>query len=148
MAHAAATQTATGLRAFLIDPEARTITELDYEGGDDPQVICRLIGAKSIDSASLACVDDVVAAAFVDDEGLLNPNACFRFDGYPHPLAGKALILGCNRHGYIVGCPLTLERLTTGIRWVDQALALAKVRADRPLITASAASRSKPSRPA
>jgi hypothetical protein len=121
------------MRAILVDPAARTVTEVDYCGGDDPRHICALIGAESLDSGRLATFDGVQALAFVDDSGLLRSNACFRFEGYAHPLAGKALILGCDRFGNTVACPLTREEVEARIRWVAQAHALAAERAQRAI---------------
>lgn len=124
------------MRGFLIDPAARQITELDYRGGDDPKAICALIGADCLDSGTLGRFAGVLCVAMVADDGLLKPNACFRFEGYLQPLAGKALILGCNNEGRTIACPLTLEQVQSRVHWVDQAHALAKVRADQAISAA------------
>jgi hypothetical protein len=132
------------MRAILVDPAARTVTEVDYCGGDDPRHICALIGAESLDSGRLATFDGVQALAFVDDSGLLRSNACFRFEGYAHPLAGKALILGCDRFGNTVACPLTREEVeSAGSRRPMRSRLNGRNAQSTPLTTARWAARSR-----
>lgn len=77
------------MRAFLIDPNNQTITEVDYSG--DYKQIYDLIDCHTFDVVYV----DENHCIYVDDEGLMKPNLFFWFeDLMPTPLAGKALLLG------------------------------------------------------
>lgn len=90
--------------AYLIDPEAKTVTEVTYDG--DFRSIYRLIGAEAFDAARFDEEGDTV---FVDDEGLFKPYEYFMIQGYSQPLAGKGLVLGSDEEGDSVKPRLTLE---------------------------------------
>lgn len=88
------------MKAYLIDPAARTITEVE-----DPKweydAITIAIGARPIDVVGVGR-DQLI----VDDEGFLKPGlAVFELRGHsrsytgsPYRLCGKALWLGVNDH--------------------------------------------------
>lgn len=86
------------MRAILIDPIARTISETEHNG--DYRDIYRLLS----DPEHGLEVDDFNTVlwnnrnvVFVDGEGLLkNPRYFFTIRGYLQPLAGRGLILGLN----------------------------------------------------
>lgn len=124
------------MRALVVDPAVRTIAEIDHRSGDDARALCKLIGATLLDSGTIGFVGGIAAVAFVDDSGLLKRLPCFRVEGYAHPLAGKALVLGCDRFGQTVECPLTREELESRLRWVDGAHAIASVRAKQAIAAA------------
>ena len=99
------------MKAFLIDPEKRTITEVDYDGHH--KSIYKLIGADLFDTVRLSGSDVI----FVDDEGLMkNPQHFFKLDGLTSPLAGKGLVLGTNNRGESISPKLVL--LEDLQRWV------------------------------
>lgn len=110
------------MQAYLVDPFTKTITEVEYS--DDIQDIYRLIEAEPFDCAHFNGQGDAV---FVDDNGLLNaPLHFFLIEGYPHPLAGKGLVLGSNEDTGATDSPFVdLEwlqnhvRFTTGIPCID-----------------------------
>jgi hypothetical protein len=79
--------------AYLIDPFARTMDAVDYDG--DYHSIYRFIDARTYECARFNQHGDAV---FIDEEGLINgrPQEFFIIPGYPTPLAGKGLVLGCN----------------------------------------------------
>ncbi len=83
------------MRAFLIDPEDRTICEIDFAGGLDN--FYEVLGCSCITVAGpLPNGDDV----WVDDEGLLkDPEYFFTIPRYPTPLAGRGLVLSCDDQG-------------------------------------------------
>jgi hypothetical protein len=86
------------MRAILIDPFTRSITEIDYSGNYED--IYTLIGR---DTFTVAAINNRGDGIFVDDEGLLKPGQEFFWhDGYPQPLAGKGLVLGCDEDGETV----------------------------------------------
>ena len=103
------------MQAYLIDPFTKTITEVEYSG--DIQDIYRLIEAKPFDCARFNAEGDVV---FVDDNGLLNvPFHFFQVEGYPQPLAGKGLVLGCNMDTGESAPPFVgLEWLQNNVRFI------------------------------
>lgn len=92
------------MRAILIDPEAKTITEVDYDG--NYKSIYKLIGCQTFTVVGINDNESI----FVDDEGLLNnPEFFFMWRGYHQPLAGKGLILGVDDEGESVETKLTLD---------------------------------------
>lgn len=77
---------------FLINPFNQTITEVQYNG--DHATIYKHIDAELFDCARVNVEGD---GLFVDDEGMFREGAMFFYhEDYPHPLAGKALMLGCD----------------------------------------------------
>lgn len=104
------------MKAYLIDPFARSVTETEYNG--DYQTIAPAIGARLF---TVAEFNDAGDAVFVDDEGLLaGPTAFFLIDGYPEPLAGKGLVLGLDADtGDSTAPSESLEQLTARVKWVD-----------------------------
>lgn len=115
-------------RAILVDPVSRTITALTL--ANDHKAVQAAIGARCLDTATIARDGRMHVLAVVDDSGLIQGLPCFRFDGYHHPLAGKAVLLGCDRAGETVDCPLDIEAVTARVRWLEAAHALAQTRAD------------------
>lgn len=105
------------MRAILIDPFERTITEVDYNG--DFHQIYDLIDAQTFDAAR---VNDVGDAIFVDDEGLISGKRqeFFGFRGYPQPLAGKGLLLGCTlENGESADTTYTIEEAHEHVVWLS-----------------------------
>lgn len=105
------------MRAILIDPSAKTITEVVYTG--DYQNIYTHIGAYSFDIVHLNNKGDTV---FVDDEGLINGKVhiggMFRYAGdNPAYLAGKGLILGTDAERESVATNMTLDEVRLHVEW-------------------------------
>lgn len=103
------------MKALLIDPYTRTVSEVEYSG--DYQHIYTLIDANTFDIARLPNGD----GAFVDDEGLLKP--CDHFwlhENYPSPLAGKGLLLGCDAEGESISPTTDIETLRNEVRFMDR----------------------------
>jgi hypothetical protein len=100
---------------YLIDPFACTITEVQYSG--HYQDIYKHIDAECYDCARLNVEGD---GLFVDDEGMFKEGTMFFYhEDYPHPLAGKALMLGCNMETGETQAPYTtLDELTRKVRFV------------------------------
>ena len=97
------------MKAILIDPEAKTITEVEHNGNF--REIYKFIGCECFTTVSIGSPPDGKKLqhngrenhVFVDDEGLLNsPRHFFHWKGYEQPLAGKGLILGCDEEGETV----------------------------------------------
>jgi hypothetical protein len=111
--------------AYLIDPFARAISEVEYDG--NIKNICKLIDAEIFD---VARINDKRDGIFVDDNGLrgdLTNQRFFRIEarefGYPEPLAGKGLVLGCDEAGKPTSPTLTLEQVRAATRFVDDEIA-------------------------
>lgn len=95
------------MRAHLIDPFTKTVTEVDYDG--NYKSIYSLIGASTIDVVRWA--DNVVL--YVDDEGLLKETdqEYFRIHNSENTFAGKALVTGLDGEGDDIACPWSLDRV-------------------------------------
>jgi hypothetical protein len=109
------------MRALLIDPILRTITEVDhnkdfrqiYEYLSDPAN-----GLKVSDFDSVRI--DQINVVYVDGEGLLkDPKYFFILKHYPSPLAGRGLVLGVSRSGNTIATTLTIKTLTPLITYID-----------------------------
>lgn len=95
------------MQAYLIDPFKQTVTEVQYSG--DYTEIYKLIDCDLFTTAQFNEFGDTV---FVDDEGLISGKyqEFFLINGYPQPLAGKGLILGCDNQGESVEPSITLDQ--------------------------------------
>jgi len=108
------------MQAYFINPFSRNVTTVDYDGDD--KSISRMI------DASRGCLDvvrlywnqmSIHDAAFVDDEGLYVEDQTFWIHrNYPPPLAGKALVLGCDEKGDSVAPKTSFETLSNDIRFI------------------------------
>jgi hypothetical protein len=100
------------MKAILVNPFDRTITEVEYSG--DFKQIYNFIDAECFDCARINRHGDGI---FVDDEGLIREveQAFFQHEDYPQPLAGKGLVLGCDDEGNSVSPHTTLEELKAKI---------------------------------
>ena len=103
------------MKAYLIDPNNRKITEVDYTG--DFRNIYTHIGAECFDVARFGETDCV----FVDDEGLIKGPVYqfFAVQGYPAPLAGKGLVLGTDEEGNSISPSIDLAWLKSNVYWVE-----------------------------
>ncbi len=101
------------MKAYVIDPINRQVYEVDYSG--DYRQIYQHIDADTFDVVTINKHGD---ALFVDDEGLFKENQHFFFiQGYPQPLAGKALVLGTTREGESVSPKVSIETIKDDVRF-------------------------------
>jgi hypothetical protein len=93
------------MRAILIDPVAKTVTEVEHT--DDYRDIYKHL---ECDLFTVVGIDEV-DSVFIDDEGLLKdePGPFFALAGYPQPLAGRGLILGCDEEGESIAARMSLD---------------------------------------
>ena len=107
------------MKAYIIDPEARSISEVDWDEGYKSiytRLGCELFDCVEIDPVTMDSV-------YVDDEGLFkNPTRFFQISG-PHfissPLAGKGLVLGYDVNtGESEAPKLSLEAVEALVTWV------------------------------
>jgi hypothetical protein len=103
------------MKAYLINPNDRKITEVDYTG--DYTNIYTHIGADTFDVARFGESDCV----YVDDEGLIKGPVYqfFAIHGHPQPLAGKGLVLGTDAEGESVTPSCTLAWLKANVYWIE-----------------------------
>ena len=103
------------MKAFLIDPELQTITEVDTDASLDE--LYALLDCSLIEHAQ---VNEHVSL-IVDEEGLLYGNKKpFIYDGFPNPLVGKALAVGIDYEMGAIAEPLiSREELLQKVYWVN-----------------------------
>lgn len=113
------------MKCILIDPWARTVTESEVSGhGDSRDGLPGLYEALSapshkVDTFAVLILSPRVTL-YLDDEGLLSPGVpLWRLDGYPEPLAGRALILGTDDEGDASPCPIPLAAVAPRVAWTD-----------------------------
>lgn len=102
------------MKAFLIDPATRTITETTISSWRDiaPALECDLFDVVQIGPN---------VSVYVDDEGLFKDDQCFfQLIHYPQPLAGKGLVLGFDPEtGDSTDCPVTAEQILNSLFWME-----------------------------
>ena len=104
------------MRAILIDPFAKKVSEVQVEKGLQP--IYDQIKAHCFDVVGLPRDD----AMYVDDEGLFRKGQEFFAIGqYRSPLGGRALILGTNDEGESVDAKCSLDWVRGRVRWLEPA---------------------------
>ena len=103
------------MKAYLIDPFEKSITEVDYSGNyQDLSAIC------GYDTFAVATFNDEGDGVFVDDEGLFKPDQKFFIIGsYPQPLAGRGLVLGVDGEGASVSPTVDRSWLDGHVRFVE-----------------------------
>ena len=100
------------MKAFLIDPEKKKVSIVDYDG--DYTNIQKMIEAKYFTTVRINSDHDTV---FVDDEGLYTDKASFMLKSYPTPLKGKGLVLGVDDEGDSIEPVMSYETLKSMIIW-------------------------------
>jgi hypothetical protein len=101
------------MKAYLIDPFARTVSEVEHDG--TLASVYRLLGCSTIDAARPSGTDDVI---YVDDEGLFREEqATFFCKSYPHGLAGKGLWVGTTPAGDDATPRATVAHVRALILW-------------------------------
>lgn len=102
------------VQAFLIDPFAKTITPVDYDG--DWQTISPMIDADLFDVVRFSPTGDVV---FVDENGLfVDGQQFFVIEGYPSILAGKGLVLGPEVNEVTTAATIALPTLEKMVKFL------------------------------
>lgn len=123
------------MRAILIDPHAKTVTEVEHDG--TLEGIYRAIGADCVCTVGLGVDRDAV---FLDDDGLFREGQEFFSIGeYPHPLAGKGLVLGCDAEGESCAPVLGAAFVQAHVQWLTPREAVEMNRAAAAAMHAHAA---------
>lgn len=113
------------MRAILIDPKSRTVTEVDVKEGDAfNDHAHELMGCRCFTCCTAIALngeegdsqDDMMLA---DDEGLLNnPEHFFLIKAYGRPVAGKCLIVGMDEHGETVAAKIAIDAFE--VLWMNR----------------------------
>jgi len=103
------------MRAILINPADRTVTEIQV--GKTYAELKHAIGDRWLEVASPASIEPHFL--YCDEEGRLRPNHLFQIAGWPHPIAGKALVLGgIDKAGDEVPASLSVDQIMAQITWL------------------------------
>jgi hypothetical protein len=109
------------VRAILIDPRLRRVTDVELSGKTERDQLAdmrRLIGANGLDHITISDLGDVL---WLDEMGLQR-GACWAFrirDG--GPFAGKGIIIGTNRSDGSSQPPIVpLVLIENDITWLDE----------------------------
>lgn len=105
------------MRAILINPVLRLVTEVEYNG--DYRQIYEHINARTFEIVSLPGPNGTEVCVFVDEEGLLNgnPHGWFTIEGYAQPLRGRGLVLGSNDECESVASPLNATQVAAMVQF-------------------------------
>lgn len=117
------------IKGLLIDPENRTVTEVDIQAGEDGshlESMCKNLNCMWVDTSRNrldwlpgGCPDDV----WFDDEGMFcEPKHFFQIPGW-QAIAGRGLILGHDSKGHSVNHTLNerqVEALRSGILFIQK----------------------------
>lgn len=116
------------MKAYLIDPWACTITEVEHDG-DFRQIYAYLSrGADltaepnpvEVDCFDVIRLNSIGEAAYVDDTGRYrSEQAHWKLATYPEPLTGRALVLGSNHAGESVAPTFPLWALVECVEFVE-----------------------------
>jgi hypothetical protein len=106
------------IRAYLINPYKRQITEVPYDG--DLVTAYKLLDCDIVEAAVVDPTQegepDIV---YVDEEGLLKgPQFFFKLAGNEQPLAGKGLVVGSDSEGNDCDARLPIERIRQLVTWM------------------------------
>jgi hypothetical protein len=98
------------MRAILIDPYTKSISEISYDGTLESAY--NLISCYTIQAVSIGH-DHVV---YVDEEGLLHePKPFWQWQGAPNPIAGKGLIISIDSEGDDAPATVSLESIASRV---------------------------------
>ena len=119
------------MRAILIDPKAKQIMQIDYNG-DYKTIYEHMSFLNSEGITHKPRAFDVVRipvgndGIFVDDEGLYLPKEdkhwfTYRYNAHEMhqniPLVNRSIVIGCDENGDSVDCDSTVDSIKASIRW-------------------------------
>lgn len=110
------------IKGILIDPRAKTVTEVTSLTGFDLEEIYALLGCSCITSFGIRG-DDV---ALCDDEGLLKGEhymelaGCYTLKGASQShLVGRTLVVGTGNEGQTISPQSSVQEIQDLVVWVD-----------------------------
>jgi hypothetical protein len=107
------------MRGILINPNDRTISEIEHAGGFEE--MNRLIDAATGTTLRVTQEPDGSGDfVWLDDDGLLTPaKAVWKWSGYPHPLAGIGLVFATDYAGETVTSNIAAAIVREAVVWTD-----------------------------
>lgn len=110
------------IKGILIDPKAKTITEVESTTGFELQEIYALLGCSCITSYGIGYDN-----ALCDDEGLLKGDehmeqaGCYTLKGAGQShFVGRTLVVGTGNEGETISPESTIKQLQDLVVWVDE----------------------------
>jgi len=119
------------MRAILIDPKAKQIMQIDYNG--NYETIYEHLSFQNAEGMThKPRAFDVVRipvgndGIYVDDEGLYVPNEdkywfTYRYNAHEMhqniPLVNRSIVIGCDENGDSVDCDSTVDSIKAQIKW-------------------------------
>lgn len=111
------------IKGILIDPKAKTITEVESTTGFELKEIYALLGCDLITSFGIHGYD----SALCDDEGLLKGDehmeqaGCYTLKGAGQShFVGRTLVVGTGNEGETISPESTIKQLQDLVVWVDK----------------------------
>ena len=105
------------MKAILIDSVAREVRAMDIT----PPVLEGWYAAIGCDLVTVAVELEEGDAILVDDEGLLrSPGHFFLYEGFPQPLAGNGLVVGCDEEGDTVDVKADIKYIRERVRFLSR----------------------------
>lgn len=106
------------MRAILINPVDRSVTEVEY---DDNNALDSIYGHIQADCFTVVTLNSERDGIYLDDEGLFKDELyAFTIAGYPQPLVGRGLILGCDDEGGSIEPSVTVEQVLRAVNFMGQ----------------------------
>ena len=105
------------MKAILIDPETKTVKEIEIEKGIDAIY-------KAIDCNIFTCpiTYENNDCLYCDDEGLYKEDIIggIIYPNWSYPIVGKSIIIGTNDDGESVDCKSTVDDIKKDLIWVSK----------------------------
>jgi len=108
------------MRAILIDPAAKAVTEVEHDGADAVASIYRLLMRQSFSVIALAGRDIM----YLDDEWMLHEGERpgFTWGDNPQPIVGRALIVSTDELGGDAPASMQLDHARASVRFMPEGL--------------------------
>jgi hypothetical protein len=108
------------MKAFLIDPSARTIEQIELSRDDKDLLLPAMYAALNCRLVDVACIRALPGNdVWIDDEGLyVADQSFFYLRGNDGPYAGRGLVLSCDDSGEERSATCTLDQLRGVVAWV------------------------------
>lgn len=104
------------LRGVLIDPIAKTVSEIEIDNNSLETIRKHVLG--NTQGGFLTHVRGPDCFVWLDDEGLFKPNQhFFKWSWHTQPLAGKGVVIGYDQQGNDVDCPLSVTDIQGAVRF-------------------------------
>lgn len=100
------------VRAILIDPFAKTVSEVQHNASDYKNIY-KVLGISTFDARAV----DKTNSMFFDDDGLYKEDQHYFAIGREPHVAGKALILGVDGEGETADCTVPLQLVQRAVRF-------------------------------